>query len=360
MEDYRQGIGISAGSFMLKWDVLDQELKMHQYEIQPGEEVNIFINFECILRNLSMQKGLLNLVTFHKQQLVIELEAAILNLMANYRAYFKKYKCKPKLFFYYTALDGSEQQMSVYNKYYRHYYYNRYTQNPQFNLMGQVLTKTIIPEVELILSYIPGCYFVTSRGYDSSLIPYIVSTIEPAKNIIITGDIFDTLYMCDPNFFVIYIKRRFKYFALSCDIHTTVGTIIKDESPFDINVFNAEMYYRLLLSIKGSRIRNIASAKGFGYGKFMRIISDGMRDGVVLRDFESLDSIIQLFPARYQEDIKAAFQCTSIETQFALLSEADVENVKSQLVDRTDYESLQALNNRRFLDFPINLQSLIG
>ena len=105
MEEYRQGIGISAGSFMLKWDLLDQHLKMNNYNIQPDEEVNIFINFECILKNLSTQKGLLNLVTFYKQQLVIELEAAILNLMANYRAYFKKYKCKPRLFFYYTALS---------------------------------------------------------------------------------------------------------------------------------------------------------------------------------------------------------------------------------------------------------------
>lgn len=360
MEDYRPGIGISAGSFMLKWDMMDQQLAMNGIKMEPDEEVNVFINFECILKNLTTQKGLLNLVSFHKQELVIELEAAILNLIGNYRAYFRKWKCKPKMFFYYTSLDGSSQQMESYNKYYRNYYYNRYTQNPQFNLMGQLLVNTIIPEVELIISYIPNCYFLTSKGFDSSVIPYAVSTFTDGRNFVISGDVFDTLYLCDPNFSMIYIKRRFKYFSVTSDIPSTVETIIKGESPFDITIFNGELYFRLLLSIKGSKVRNIASAKGFGYGRFMKILKDGMDRGVVLRDFESLDSIIQLFPEKYQDDIRVAFQCTSIDTQYALLSDADIENIKSQMIDRSDFESLEALNNRRFLEFPINLPNLLN
>jgi hypothetical protein len=265
------------------------------------------------------------------------------------------------MYFYYTALDNAPQQMAAYTKYYRNYYYNRYTQNPQFTLMGQTLVKTIIPEVELIISYIPDCYFLTAKGFDSSVIPYVVSTLDPErKNIIITGDVFDTLYMSDPNFQGIYIKRRYKYFSVTHDIPATVSTIIKDQSPFDTTIFNSEMYYRLLLSIKGSKIRNISSAKGFGYGKFMNLLKEGMENGVILKDFESLDSIIDLFPEKYRADIKTAFQCTSIDTQYALLADADIENLKNQMVDKSDYESLNALNNRRFLEFQINLPGLLS
>lgn len=359
METYTPGIGVVAGSLMLKWDMLDRHMLNHDLHLKPGDNVNVFINFETVLRNLGTQKGLNSMVTFHKQKFVIELEAAIMNLMASYKGYFHKLKCKPKMFFYYTSLEPNEQQMKVYNKYYRDYYRNRYMQNPSFNSIGQLLTKTIIPEVDLILSYVPDCYFITAKSFDGSVIPQVIANMNDSKNVIISGDIFDTLYMFDPNFAVIYIRRRYQVFSVTSDIPTTVPTIIKDESAFDLGIFNTELYYRLLLSIKGSKIRNISSAKGFGYNKFLRILKDGVNSGNVLTSFESIDSVIQLFPEKYRDDIKTAFRCTSIDTQYELLSDADIETISSQIIDRSDMESLQALNNRRFLEFPINLQTLL-
>lgn len=358
MERYIPGIGICAGSLMLKWNLLDNYVHGHAIRLQPGDHINVFINFESILKNLSMQKGLSNMVTFHKQKVVIELESAILNLMANYRMYFNKEKCVPKLYFYYTDIDKTDQQMSIYNPNYRSYYHNRYTQNPQFRQMGEVIKNIIVPEIKLILFYVPGCYLLEAKTFDGSVIPYIVSTFSGDKNVIISGDIFDTLYMFNPNFLTIYIKRRFSHFAVSNDICNTVQSIIKDESPLDLSLFNSEMYYRLLLSIKGSKIRNINSAKGFGYGKFMSLLKQGVERDVILKDFESIDSIIQLFPEQYRDDIKKAFQCTSIETQYDLLNDTDIDGIKSQIVDKVDIDSLNALNNKRFLDFPINLQGL--
>jgi len=360
IETYTPGIGVVAGVYRLKWDMINHHIHNHTINIQSGDEVNVFINFECILKNLSMKRGLLNLVNFHKQQLVIELESSILNLIGNYRSYFLKEKCNVKVYLYHTALDQQyPQQMSVYNKYYRNFYYNRYTQNPQFRLMGDVLNTIIIPEIKLILSYIPNCYFLESKTFDGSIIPYIVSTFNNAKNVIITGDIFDTLYLFNPNFATIYIKRKYSEFNVCSDIDSTVQSIIKDESPFDLTIFNSELYYRLLLSIKGSKIRNIRSAKGFGYSKFMNLLKQGLDKDIVLRDFSAIDSVIQLFPKDYRDDIKQAFQCTSIETQFDLLSDTDIDSIKSQIIDKIDIESVEALNNKRFFEYPINLQMLL-
>ena len=360
-ERYVPGIGVVAGAYRLKWDMINQHIHGHSINIQPGDEVNVFINFESILKNLSMRRSLPSLVNFHKQQLVIELESSVLNLLGNYRSYFIKEKCKVKVYLYHTALDDQyPHQMSVYNKYYRNFYYNRYTQNPQFRQMGDVINNIIIPELKLILSYIPNCYFLESKTYDGSIIPYIVSTFSNSKNVIVTGDVFDTLYLFNPNFATIYIKRKFQDFNVTSDIDSTVQSIVKDESPFDLTIFNSELYYRLLLSIKGSKIRNIRSAKGFGYSKFMRLIKQGIDNGVVLKDFSAIDSIIQLFPTDYRNDIKQAFQCTSIETQFDLLSETDINEIKSQIIDKIDIESVEALNNKRFFEFPINLQMLLN
>lgn len=361
MDVYRSGIGVVAGSYMLKWDLLNRHIHQPTVDIHPGDKVNVFINFEPILRNLSMQKDLSQKILYHKQDLVIELESAILNLMASYRMYFQKEKCDVNMYFYYTDIGTENQLMSSYNKYYRSYYHNRYVQNPQFKEMGDVIKDIIIPELQLILFYVPKCYFIKSDTFDSSIIPKVVSCFDhDHKNVIISGDIFDTLYMFDPEFTVIYIKRRFQHFKVLSEIDQTVQDIVKEENPFDLTIFNTELYYRLLLSIKGSKIRNIKSAKGFGYGKFMHILKEGLQKGVVLRDFASIDSVIELFPDVYRADIKNAFKCMSIDTQYQLLSDIDIDNVKSQIIDKVDIKSLEALNTTRFMNFPINLMGLLN
>lgn len=360
-ENYIPGIGVVAGSYRLKWDIINSHIHGNDINIKPGDEVNVFINFECIIKNISMRKGLISLVNFHKQNMVIELESSILNLIGNYKSYFNKEKCKVKIYLYHTAMDKQyNQQMEVYNKYYRNYYNNRYTQNPQFRQVGEVINNIIIPEIKLILTYIPDCYFIESKTFDGSIIPYIISTFSKSKNVIITGDIFDTLYLFNPNFVTIYIKRKFKEFNVMSNIDSTVQSIVKNESPFDLTIFNSELYYRLLLSIKGSKIRNIRSAKGFGYSKFINLLKQGIKNDIILKDFSAIDSVIKLFPKDYYNDIKQAFQCTSIETQFNLLSNTDIEEIKSQIIDKIDIESVEALNNKRFHEYPINLQMLLN
>lgn len=361
-ETYKPGIGISAGAWMIRWELLAKHIHLPESNgyTPLGEEINVFINFECILKNLALQKGLAGDVTYFKQDVVIEMESAILNLVAHYRGFFIRYYKKVNVYLYYTDLESDlPQEMECYNRFYRSYYKNRYLTNPQFRDMGDVLVKIIIPEVELIMSYIPGCYFVRSRGFDGSLIPYLIGSTSKAQNTIISGDVFDTQYMFLGNFDTIYVKRRFQHFGVMSTIPDVVTSIVKDESPLDLTIFNSEMYFRLLLSIKGSKIRNIKSAKGFGYGRFMNLLKEGLEKDIVLKDFESIHSIAQLFPEKYREDIINAFRCTNLDTQISLTTKADLENIQSQLIDKIDIESVESLNNKRFLSYPIKLMYLL-
>lgn len=360
MDKYIPGIGVTAGSFMLKWELMDKYIKSHSLKIQPGDNVNIFINFESILNNLYNYKNINSLLIYHKQNFVIELESAILNLLANYKAYFTKEKCNAKVYLYYTDLNSENQSMMIYNKYYRTYYQNKYKQNPKFRNVGNVLLDTIIPEIDLITSYIPNVYFIKSKSFDGSLIPEIISQFDiNSKNVIISSDLFDTLYMFNPNFITLYIRRRYGKLILGTDVDIVIQDIINTESPFNLNIFKSEMYYKLLLSIHGNVIRNIKTIRGLDYNLIIKLLNDGITNGMVLNNFESLSSIIEIFPDRYRDDIKSSFKCMDLNTQYDLLSQIDKDYIKSQIIDKIDISSVEALNNQRFLLFPINLQSLL-
>ena len=128
MKKYTSDIGLSAGLWMLKWELLSKHLDQIEVKLDKNEEIDVFINFECIMRNLFLRKGLTSEVAYHKQELVIQLESSILNLIAHYRMFFKANNMEPKVYFYYTDLTSNEpQQMEIYNKYYREYYKNQYT-----------------------------------------------------------------------------------------------------------------------------------------------------------------------------------------------------------------------------------------
>jgi len=91
----------------------------------------------------------------------------------------------------------------------------------------------------------------------------------------------------------------------------------------------------------------------------LNLIAEGIDHGTVLKDFNSISSVIELFPEKYRADIKQGFECTDLDIQSSLLSDADKESVKVQLVDKVDTNSIEALNNKRFLEFQINLQGLL-
>lgn len=353
-------LSVCAGCYMLKWADMNNIIHNHDVKILPGDKVNIFISVESIMKNLFMRKDVNRIAQIYKQNAVLEIESAIMNVVAHYRGYFLKERCRPQVYLYYTELSDAQQQMEVYNPEYRSFYRNKYLKEPMFYKMGELLKDIIIPEVKLILSYVDGCYLISSRTFDSSLIPKIISDFDDSKNVLITGDIFDTLYLHDPRFITIYIHRSGGKLVHLYTTQDVVSSIIKEPPSFETNIFNSEMYFRLLLSIRGNKIRNIKTARGFGYGSFIKIMHNGIANGNILQDFGSLESILMLFPPKYRDDIKLAFQCTSIELQASLLSETDISFIKDQIIDKSDPTSVEALNNQRFIDSPINLQGLLG
>ena len=357
MEVYKPGIGIAAGLLMLKWDLIDTKLRDTMMNFKPDDEVNLFINFESVMRNIIQERGLNVTISYFKEKVSLELESSILNLIAHYRGWMKKNKFKPKVYLYYTDLTNTtDQQMVCYNKYYRQFYKNKYKQNPQYRAVGDLLTDVVIPDLKLILSYVDGCYFLTADTFDGSIIPLLVANMSGAKNILISSDVFDTLYLFNPNFLTMYVKRRYKYFSVTCDKDSTIPLLAKTESPFDATIFRNELYYRLLLSVVGSKIRNVKGASGLGINRLMDILQHN--ESEILHDFSSIESILPFFPEKYREGLKEAYQCMGLDTQYGLLSKTDIENVRSQIVDKID-PSIQTINNRRFLEHPVNLQYLL-
>lgn len=360
IENYTPGkFSISAGSLMLKYAMIDLCLSSISRPFNVGDSINVYINLESVINNLFTFRDWNSAIEYHKEKVALEVESSILNLVGHYKSFFDGKGLKTKVFLYMTELERNKQEMEVYNKFYREYYYNKYTVDPKFSRMGELLNTVIVPEVKLILTYIPDCYLITSKSFDSSCIPKVISDATGTRGVIVTADIFDSLYMFNTMMTVLLIRRHYHNLNVANNIEEALKIIFKKETELNMVIFANELYYRLLLSVHGSKVRNIKAAKWFGYTKLLSIINSNLEKGLVLTKASSLSSVIDIFPERYQKDIRSAFECTSIDHQVEMMTEADKQMVMEQIMDKTDLASVEALNNQRFLEFPINLQNLL-
>lgn len=360
IEKYTPGkFSVGAGSMMLKYSMINLCMSSVNPPFNPGDKVNVYINLESVLNNLFLFRDWNTSIEYHKERVALEVESSILNLVGHYKAFFDYKGIDVKVFLYMNDLEKSPQEMEVYNKFYREYYYNKYMVDPKFSRMGELMKNVIIPEVKLILTYIPDCYLITSTSFDSSVIPKVITDATGVRGVVVSADLFDSLYMFNTMMTVLLVRRHYHNLNVASNVEEVVKMIIKRDTEMNMTIFANELYYRLLLSVRGSKIRNIKAAKWFGFTKLLNAINVYLEKGIVLSKASSLESIIEIFPPKYREDIRSAFECTSIDHQVELMSDADKEMIMEQIIDKTDLTSVEALNNQRFLEFPINLQNLI-
>ena len=283
MEEYRGGkYSIAAGSMMIRYAMLNKLIFGGTVQLfNPNGEINIYINLESVLYNLFKFKGLIETVEYHKDKFALELESSIINLVGHYRSYFIGKNFKPNIFLFLTDLKKEYQEMSVINPYYRDYYYNKYMQDPHFASTGELLHSIVFPEVQLILSYIQNCYLIKSKGFDGSLIPMMIQNRYENQSILITSDLFDTMYMYGGVTRVFCMRRRYSELNILTFYTEVIESILKSNDENDVFTFLTYPHFRLLLSVHGSKIRNIKSAKGFGYQRLKRTL-EVLKERIIL------------------------------------------------------------------------------
>lgn len=358
MDKYSPGIGYCAGYLMLKWNTLNQILL--DLKLTNSSKVNLFINFESILRNICKFKKFNTVFSYFTQSTVLDFESSVLNLIAHYRGYFKKLGIDCKIYLYYTDLEKDLQTMKSEFKYYRNYYYNKYKNNPEFKNIYKLL-KIAIPDLELILSFVNGAYLVKVDNCDGSIIPKLISQDSDRINILISEDLFDSLYLFE-GFKVIYIKRSFSKNINRCVFTEPIGVVsslVNYDDIFDLALFENEMFFKLLLDFNGSPIRNLTpfSDENLILDDFKDLLISESRKSEVFQNFESVKSLNGLFPKKLLSDLTKTVKAFDLKLHLIKLKNSNL--ILDNLVDKFDNENLMALNNQRFLDFPLKIVDLI-
>lgn len=345
---------------LLKIKYVDFDESFNQIDlITPRDSVNVFINLETVLNYITGVKDIdKKLLTEKDYEDVMVVD--ILNLAAHYKKFFTGNRLDTKVFLYMTDLTSNDFKEYKYNEDYRSYYLNKFNTNPKFTILADSIINKIVPESSMISEFLPNVYFINAKNIESSLVPYIVSKKYPnRKNVIITGDVYDTQYIFIPNFVTHFIRKSPLRSSITWTLYDYIKEIIKrDIDNNEFNLLKNISMYLSMLSVIGDKNRSIDSIRSVGALTVIKQLLTGISKNIINYDTKSIDIIKEVFPINVQDELANNYYQFDIKDKYDNLLENDIFNIESQIVDRYDKDSLIKLNNTKYYNHQLMLEAL--
>lgn len=353
--------GIYFNLTKIKYSVYDQSLESMNF-LTPTDKVNVFINLETVLNYLSQVKDLdKKLIT--TRNFTDLMKADVINIAAHYKDFFVGNGLKTNVFLYMTDLN-SELNSFKENQYvedFRSYYLTKYTSNPRFSLLGERLQNEIFPEIKTICEFIPNVYMISSKNIDSGVVPAIIAESMPDyKNLIISGDIHDTQYYFENNFVSHLHQRTYAKCVLESTPNGYIKAIAKEEiEPETCKIFYNPTCYKLLLACIGDKTRSIDDIEGIKLKTLTKTLIKGISEGKITEKTSSAMMLADIFPQEIKGEVYSNLLAIDLSNSMQIITEGDKKSILSQIIDRSDINSLYTLNDGQFRQNPLRLESLL-
>ena len=355
---------VCFNSMKIKYTDYDESLKFKNFLV-PEDKVNVFINFESVLMLLSRIPDLEKKIILERDFSTI-MVSNIINLIAHYRGFFVSNGLDTKVYVYMTGFNSLQFPQNKYIDDYRSYYIVKWTENPKFIQLSENLRRTILPLVKTYLEFIPNCYFIDTENIEGSLVPYVIAkSDDKRKNLIVSGDIFDSQYSLMDNFVIHYIHRGMqRTYIASTPAEFLKGILKKDDNAIadDMKkVFGYYPFFISLLSVLGDKSRSIEGIVGVKTTTLFKMITEAITGSKIQAITESPILISEIFDKDddRKEEFENNFRATSIKMGYDEITDADITSILNQRVDRLDINSLVNLNNTVFAKYPLILERLL-
>ena len=359
--DYSDPFSVCFNIMKIRYADLDEYLTSAKF-LQPTDKVNVYINLETVFKYLSTIVDLEKKLILQKHFPTI-LISNILNLAAHYKRFFVNNGLDTRIYLYNTDFLSTKFSQYKYNDEYRTYYLLKYNDNPKFVYLTDALKEKILPEIRTISEFIPRVYYISTMNIEGSVLPYVVGEDDPSrKNIIISGEFYDTQYSLLPNFFVSYIHNAIGTKIICNNIRDCLKVITKrkdEELESFCDTYKSYSMYCSLMAVLGDRSRSIDGLSGIGPRILEKYILQGIAKNEIQKNTTTPGLIGNIFHDEFtKEEFINNFYCTSILEVQRDLNLSEKMSMLNQRKDRFDNDSLIKLNATKFYNYPLILEAL--
>ena len=345
----------------------DYESTINKFITSPNDRINLFIDLETVFGMISSIKELeRKIVTICDEDFKELLVSEIINLAGHYKGFFKGNRIRDvRIYIYNTDFDSDSFHEFKYNEDYRSYFLMKFNKNPNNAQFTEGFKSLVVPELKIMVDFIPGIYYISCKNIESSLLPYIIAQMDLSrKNLIVSGEQFDSQYWNMPNFMMTYRVRQNGHYNViasnkqALDIMRIRNPAIDRTEMSDL-IYSKYNLYCTLLSILGDRTRSIDGILGIGMSRLETLLKAGLSNKIINEDTSSPELMSRIFEKEEQrKEFINNYYCTSIMDKYNELTNSDIDNIKMQLVDRYDSQGFSTVEKSKFDKYRIQMDNI--
>lgn len=354
----------AIGQLKLRYADYDESLTNKDFLV-PTDKINIFISLETAFKHISMIREVERKLTQLQSEGPNILISGFLNLAQHYKRFFTNYGLDTRVYLYQTAFDSTTFPQKKYNEYYRSYYLTKFNDNPRFAPFTEMMEVDVIPDIKEICNFIPGVYYITAKDMEGSIVPYVIAKSDVSrKNLMLTGEAYDTQYGLLDNFVAHFIHRFFKVNKTGSSVRGYINILEAGKNDNDLDylstVYNHYNFYVGLLAVMGDRSRSIDGLSGIGPKTFADAVMKALHTNTITETVANPEVLGDIFmDNKEREEFINNYKCSNILQMYDELTDGQKKSIIDQQIDRSDNNSLYTLNATRFQEHPIILEGLL-
>lgn len=345
-----QKIGACFASMRIKYDLLNNSIV--KLNLGSTRSVNVFVNMESVFYMLGYMypKEILDIT----DDVISEMESMFIDVAAHYKYFFRQLVPDVRVFLYYTDPESSNFSERGIDERFRERYQDMfYDGGPAITV---ALKDYIFNDVVSICNFIPDVYCIRGKNIDSGQIPLILQN-DKKRNIVISSDVYDLQYAMIDNFSVIY-KTKLDNKPFLVTTAEDISFYLTKETSY-ASLLTNQSFLRLALCGKGNTIRSISHIRNKSPKSLLNDIKNGIESHVITEDTKNIELLLNLFPIELRNEVLTRFALFDLCTIERKLGNGMKDAIRSQLIDRSDINALQNLNQTRFVNRPIWLHGLL-
>lgn len=356
-------------------DVIDPIFNMHKVKFDILDKwkfidksitrVIVYINLENVFR-LIMTPRTNNFIQAntsidekgdYTKQFALSLVSNIINLGQHYRLWLTKQNLDSRIILYWNYPLPEEYRNRKYIPTYRTTHTDRYRQNMENSSLLDCLNEAV-QFLKTCMQYVNEVYLVDPKGLESSIVPLLLEREVYREdgvntlNVMVTNNPYEFSYV-DYGFKIVCPSVRKKNPILITD--KNVIEVLKDKCGVSSVLTAPTNFLEFINAIMGDSDRSIPKLSGVGIATILKMITTSISRGLITENTKDVDMLKNILREEYVDIFERNYHCTNLEYQLRDVEPLDIHRIKSCLIDNYDENTLNAMNERYFKLFPIDI-----
>lgn len=345
----------------VRFDILDK----WNFINKSTSRVIVYVNLENVFRilltprtnNFLQAAASVSEQDDYLKKFSLSLVSNIINLGQHYRLWLTKQGFDSRIILYWNYPIPENYKNRKYVPMYRTTHNERYIGNMETAILLESLERAH-KFLKVCIQYINEVYLVEPGEIESSVVPLLLDREVYGKD----GSSSINILVSNNQYEFSYVNYGFKIISPSIKKKTpnlitgkNVIEIMKDRAGVSSVLSAPASYLEFINAILGDSDRNIPKLTGVGIVTILKMINESITKGRLAEHTKDVDMLRSVLKKEYAEIFSRNYRCTNLEYQLHEVEPVELHKIKSCLVDNFDDNTLEAMNEKYFRQFPIDI-----